>query len=284
LEAVSESLKVPITVEELAPVTPDEVARQITSPLIRRRVVQAMVLTAMVDGEATDDEVSVVRKFTEALGVDPDYARSLRQVAGRQMIRLRIDFLRRGPIPGQLMKAWDEAGAGGVWKVLAPFTGHTDHDMAWRYKHLGLLPRHTLGHVFWEHMTRNRFAFPGEPDGLGEAFVRHDLVHTLAGYGTDPLGELCVASFTAANSGEHGTFVRDPFFYLFSSIVVYHMGMKIRPLFPPYEGFFDSRAVVHAFERGNTTARDLMDDSWDYWSDMEKPIDDVSAAYQVPPL
>lgn len=70
------------------------------------------------------------------------------------------------------------------------------------------------------------------------------LGHVLAGYGTDPQGEIQQAAFQAG-------FVRDNgFMFLLFGILQFHVGMRITPIAKSYEGLFDVPRVLEALRRG----------------------------------
>jgi hypothetical protein len=95
LELIAELHGTTVDVDALERVEPSDVARAITEPHQRKRLVQLALIAAMVEGDVT---------------------------------------------PGE------------------------DAEVAWKYKSLGLLPQDTLGRLFWEHSTRNRFGFPGKKE------------------------------------------------------------------------------------------------------------------------
>jgi ubiquinone biosynthesis protein Coq4 len=107
--------------------------------------------------------------------------------------------------------------------------------------------------------------------------VFHDLGHVLAGYGTDPEGEIQQAAFQSG-------FVRnDGFAFLFFGIVQFHLGVKLTPIADPEVGFFDVDKVMTALARGAACKIDLSD-QWDFWPYMARPLDEVRAALGIPPL
>src|SRR5690349_18401436 len=63
IEAAGRAMGIEIDASALEPIEPDVVARAIEDPLWRERLVQALVVTALIDGEATKDEVAVVDRF-----------------------------------------------------------------------------------------------------------------------------------------------------------------------------------------------------------------------------
>lgn len=121
LAAVARALDVEVDVDALAPSTPEEAASVITDPVHRERLVQAQIVTALIDGEASEEELRVVRAFAEALGVDEPRLDNLRQLLGGHLRWLQFDLLRRSPMVRDVVDyQWKRAGLAGVWKTVAP--------------------------------------------------------------------------------------------------------------------------------------------------------------------
>lgn len=281
VSAAAEALGEPdLDLEALAPIGAEEVAVAVDDALARTRLVQAMIVCALVDGEASREEAALIARFASTLGVDDRRVANLHDIAEGHLLRVQIDVLRRFPVMRQMVRqALAEKGARWLFRSFRILQGWThDAELAWRYKKLGLMPAGTLGRAFWESMTRWGLPFPGEPHGLNEYIAHHDLTHVLAGYGVEPGQEILVAAFTAGMRRE------DPFALVFATTLSFHLGIRIQPIAPGSRGNFHPREVVHALERGLATQRDLSDGTWDYWSVMDRPIDELRAEYGIPPL
>jgi ubiquinone biosynthesis protein Coq4 len=174
-------------------------------------------------------------------------------------------------------RAYKEEGFAGIRKMLAPFTGSEDAEVAWKYKSLGLLPEGTFGRTYWEHCTRRRFSFPGEKGGIPERVVFHDFGHVLSGYDTNPEGEIQQGAFQAG-------FVRtDGFAYLLFAIIQFHLGVKITPVAEGETGLFDVAKVLRAAQRGAACKVDLSD-RWDPFAVADAPLEQLRAEYGIPAL
>lgn len=278
LEAAADAIGAAADVGALGAIEPEELAAAFLDPLHRTRVVQAMMITALIDGEASRDEVAVIEQFAKALDVDEPRIRNLHHVIDGQIVRLRFDFLRRVPLPRKLVAdMWNEEGLRGIWKVIrmATQSGRGEPELAWRYKQIGLLPEGTLGRAWWTHMTERKFAFPGEPGGLLEKQCHHDLTHVLTGYDTDAPGETQLACFYA------GYYREDPFAMVFMVLVMFHLGVRLVPVITsPGTMQFNPRKALRALERGAGCTRDLTD-GWNYWDDLPLPIDEVRRKYGI---
>ncbi len=276
IEVIAELHGTRVDVGSLRPIAAEEVARVITEPQRRKRVVQLAVIAAMVEGDVTSAEAAAVRTLARALEVDDSSLKVLEDIAGEHRLLTRFDVMRR--IMGSVgSRAYEEEGFAGVRKMLAPFTGGEDPEVAWKYKSLGLLSEGTLGRAFWEHSTRNRFGFPGEKGGIPERMVYHDFGHVLAGYDTTPEGEIQQGAFQAG-------FVRqDGFAFLMFAVIQFHLGVKVTPVADARTGLFDVAKVLRAAQRGAACRVDLSD-RWDPFPVADLPLERVRADYGIPPL
>ncbi|NCG17409.1 MAG: hypothetical protein GWP91_00125 [Rhodobacterales bacterium] len=234
----------------------------------------------LMDGQVVDAEIRAVAALADGLGVVDPRLSNLRQIRRRHLRLLQLDLLRRSPMGDWAWDALDKGGLRGLWRYSGQPRGWAaDTDEAWRFKSLGLLPQGTLGRAYWTHMTRRRFPFPGEPGGLPAEIVRHDLVHVLAGHDTDVAGECQNASFIAG-------FLRDdPFSYLFMVAVHCHLDIEVFPNDPSKASMaFDPAFAIPALQRGLAVARDLYDLDWDYWVDLQRPIEEVRTDYAIEPF
>lgn len=277
LRAAARALGVDTAPEAIAAVEPAALANAIADPTWRERALQALVVMALIDGEATADEAALIDRYAAALGVSDPRVKNLHQLVDGHLTRLRVDFFRRMPLPKKMLgQAWEAGGLPGVWKYLRANVGHgpVEPDVAWRYKKLGLLPEGTLGREFWKHMTERGFAFPGEPGGLPELAVHHDFTHVLTGYDTDPSGETQIAAFYA------GYFREDPFAFLFMTLLMFHVGVHLAPndAIVASKGHWDPAKIVLAIRRGAHVTVD-MTAGWTPWDVVAKPLDEVRREY-----
>ena len=149
-----------------------------------------------------------------------------------------------------------------------------DPALAKRYRAWEKLPEGTLGRALIDFYNNNGFSVPGERNGFPETGLYHDFCHVLGGYGTDPEGEVQVASFSAGFTRER------PFYTMLFAVLTFSAGVNMRP---SAEGFTTvgvlgkpgmAERVFAALERGSKVNTDLSD-KWDYWSCIELPVDEV---------
>lgn len=256
--------------------SPEAAAAALASPVARERAVQAAIFVSMIDGRAADEEVREVERYAAALGVTDPRIHNLRQLARGQVKRMWIDLARRSFARPVFERALRERGLGGLWEIAAPMVGlGKDPELARRFIALGELPEGTLGHAYFRFIVDNDLGFPGEGPVAADG-VWHDLTHVLAGYGTDPRGEISVVSFVAGYRRE------DPFFWLFTITLQFHLGIKVSPYSPGEIGRVDPEDVLRALRRGMAVTRDLSD-GWDYFPELARPLEDVRRDLGVPP-
>jgi hypothetical protein len=256
--------------------TAAETAAAIEDPHRRKRLLQLATVMTMIDGQVQRGPAMRVVGLARALGVDEEAVGTLAKLAARHETMARVDLLRR--VMGRFIgEAWREERWSGVGRVLAPFSGSEDAATAARYHALSALPAGSFGRVFWEHNSSRGFAFPGERGGIPERMLFHDLGHVLAGYDTDPRGEIQQAAF------QSGYVRKDGFAFLFFGIVQFHLGVKITPIAAPELGYFDVDRVMTALARGACCRVDLSD-HWDFWPWLSRPLDEVRADLRIPPL
>ena len=268
IRAAARALDVEVDLADVEPITEAELALAFPSPERRLVVVQAMILTALMDGDVSGQEVELVGRYARALGVDDPRVANLRQVEEGRLRVLWLDLARRSFARPIFEETLRDKGLGGVWKIVGPMLGLArDPELTRRYNDLGRLPDGTLGRAYWSFIVDNELGFPGEGI-VAEDGIWHDLTHVLAGYGTEPDGEVSVVSFIAGYRRD------DPFFWLFTIALQFHLGIKVSPYSPGLRGHFDPDRVAKAFARGRAVRRDLSR-AWDFWADMPRPLEDV---------
>lgn len=267
-----------VDVDALTPLGPDELRDAALEPRDAERVVQAAILVALMDGKVEPAEVHAVRELARAAGVDEPRVRSLALVAQGHTRLMWLDLARRSFAREVFEKALAGEGLRGIWKIVGPMIGRaTDWELSARYAALGELPPDTLGYAYFKYIVDNGFGFPGEPGAVPESGLWHDIAHVLGGYGTTPREELQVVSFIAGFSRQ------DPFFWLFTITLQFHLGIKMSPYSAPETGLFDPAESLRAFERGAAMSVDLSEGTWDPSPHFARPLEDVRRELNVLP-
>ena len=269
-------------IDSLAPIAPGELAAAFADPLLARQFVQGMTVVSLAEGPPTEAQSLLMTRFAQALGVDEPGVKVLRELAEHHMVLFRLDFLRRSHLADAARNAIHDQGFVATAKAIAAFRGmREDRAQAARYTALGELPADTLGHAFWRHYREHGFAFPGERLGFPEAGAYHDFTHVLAGYGTDPAGEVQVGAFTA------GYKKHNPIFVILFVTLTFSAGINMTPLDQPLvRGIFATEGLGDKFfaavERGSKVRLDLSD-RWDHWAWVAKPLEEARAELGIEP-
>lgn len=239
------------------------------SPTDRERVVQCMLLMALMDGRGSRSEAALIERFARALEVTEQRIANLRQLAEGRLARMRFDLTRRGYASDELRRAANEDGLRGIYETFGPILGlGADPALARRYIALGELPAESLGRAYFEFILANDLRFPGERSGVAERGLWHDMTHVLGGYPTTPLGESCIVAFIAGYRRD------DPFFWLFTIALQFQVGLKISPFSPGVVDAIDPAAFVRHHARGAKVTRDLSV-GWDIHADLARPLDEL---------
>jgi hypothetical protein len=272
VEGVARIHGVDLDADAVPAVSPEEVARVVVDPHRRKRVVQLAIVTALVEGAPSPATEGAVQELALALDLDEAGLEVLYEVAHGRALMARIDMFRRFTrfIRGT-------KGFPGILNFALPMlgVGRGDKKLAASYRALAGCAPGTLGRAVYDHFIENKFKFPGEPGGIPLIF--HDVGHVLAGYSTDPQGEIQQAAFQA------GFARRDGFTFLLFGILQFHVGMRITPIAKGYQGFFDVPLVLTALHRGAACKVDFSE-GYDVFADKDRPLEDVRAELGIPPL
>jgi hypothetical protein len=254
---------------------PEALAAALPPPL-RERALQSAMLATLMDEVVSPDEDLRVQALARAFALDEPRLRALHHVAHQRQALAFLDLARRSFARDAFEDALARGGPGKLWKIVGPLVGLAgDPELAQRYIGLGALPAGSLGRAYVEFVTRNRLSFPGEHRAVPEAGVWHDLTHVLAGYGTSDEEEILVVSFIAGYRRD------DPFFWLFTIVLQYHLGIRVSPYSPRKTGLFRPRAAQAAYERGTHVTIDL--ERWDPWPHFHRPLAELRREFGVPP-
>ncbi len=189
---------------------PGLTAPELASALARRelqfraRVVQIMVLCALVRHPIPDDVADNVEEFARELGVEEGMVEVAREFAAGSLGLAAYDFTRNG-----YEGTWHEeesAAALHSSRVLHDAWEFSVHDpaLAARWAALETLPADAIGRKVWELYQARGFTFPGTPGSAPPLLAQHDWVHVLADYGTTVESEVEVFGLIArANDDMH---------------------------------------------------------------------------------
>ena len=272
IEGVARVHDMELDADWLAPISLEDVARVVVDPHRRKRAVQLAIVMALVEGPPSNETEAAVRALAAALGLDEEGLEVLYEVTHGRALLARIDMVRR---VGRFVR--NAKGFPGILRTALPILGlgGADESLYDRYRSLERCAKGTLGGAVYDHFVDNQFKFPGEVGGIPLVF--HDLGHVLAGYATDPQGEIQQAAFQA------GYARRDGFSFLLFGILQFHVGLRITPVAKGYHGLFDVPRVLEALRRGALCKVDLSED-FDIFANKDRPLEEVRRELGIPPL
>ena len=265
---------------DLAPCPPDALARAMSGDeQDGMQAVRMVAVMSLVDGRIDEDKIALVQEYASALDVHESYLPVLAEAAAGEVAAASVCMMRKNAetFPGLDLQGFDA-------DRIAPFLpyrdGRADPGLAARYEALGKLGSDTFGHAFWDHFKRNRFAFPGDPNGLAEAFTtRHDTSHVLSGYSTSSAGELLVSTFIGAMHPDHPMAAE-----VLPALFSYHLGIAMNDIASVRSEAFEPQSFWTAWDRGAATSVDVFDPAWDFWTAIETPLEELRRVHNVLPV
>ena len=265
---------------DLAPCPPDALARAMSGDeQDGMQAVRMLAVMSLVDGRIDQDKIALVQEYASALNVHESYLLVLAEATAGEIAAATACMMRKNAetFPGLDLHGFDA-------DLVAPFLpyrdGRADPGLVERYEALGELGPGTFGHAFWEHFKSNRFAFPGDPNGLAEGFTtRHDTSHVLSGYTTSPQGELLVSTFIGAMHPDHPMSAE-----VLPALFSYHLGVAMNDIAQVERDAFEPQKFWTAWDRGAATSVDVFDPAWDFWAAAQSPLEELRRAHNVVPV
>lgn len=275
LAGIQRFFRTAFDIDALAGIGPDVLAREMTDEQIRRQLIDVMVAFSLIDGEVDPAEAALVREYASALEVDDNAVCNIEQLARREVFGLRIDALRRFWAIDELRDRVHDYGLGGVLQFVKANVGRLeDPKLAALFATLRDLPSGTLGREYVRLLDSNAWPLPGEQGALSDVIVFHDMTHVLSGYGTDPVGEIEAACFSAGYSN------KEPFTFVLFVLLQFHAGVRMTPGTEAVTGQFDVERALAAIERGSSMTVDLTE-GWDYWKVVDVPVAELRRRYGI---
>lgn len=274
----------PIERADRQPLTPDELADAIPDPTARRQFMHVLVLFELLMHPLPPEQEALTEAYGRAVGVDPPLLHSTRALVRKRYALAYLDLARHSWYVKQTVI---DGAHGQLYERIRSelaYLGVGDRAIAAKWRALGALPDGSWGRAVDDFYDRNGFPRPGEKHGIYELGAMHDWVHVLTGYGTDPVGEIKVFGFIAANMVDPDGFTMLAVTLgLFQTGTITHMHGKrvenatIDALDEPgaAEGF--AAAVVH----GMRCRCDVMGDV-DVFAMAARPLVEVRADFGLP--
>jgi hypothetical protein len=270
-------------IDELAPITPDELSDAITDHELRVRALHGMVTLEIVADPVSPVVHDQVAAFAQALDVDEAMLDVAGDYAKQAMTQASQDFLRSSYIAEYYSKH-QAPGAKRGDAVASPLD-HTGLDpmLAAKWQALEDCPVGSHGRMVWEFYEMRGFAFPGTEGAVDPLLAQHDWVHCLADYGTSATGEIEVFTFL-------GSAIPDPKGFSYCVII---LGLFETGYVPMVPGVATARPghlsepggatrFADALRRGLALNLDVMG-GVDWFDYADIPIADVRATLGVLP-
>jgi hypothetical protein len=233
-------------------------------PLAEHAVV-ALLVAALLDRgdgprEALLAALDQVAAFTDAADADRTWVRIARLAASGWGTLATARLATRVPDGRYLLqRTWQREGVLGLVRTLGSPFGLTpgQAERAARFRAMWSLPEDSVGHTFVRRLSDVGIPLPGEPGGLQEGALHHDLMHVLTGYSTEPEGE-CRLAGLYAGFGYAGWPA-----WIVVTLLTFELGLRVGPTFtPPTVGAFDPEAVWAAALRARDARFHPLDADW----------------------
>jgi hypothetical protein len=162
--------------------------------VFRERMVQFMLLCALVLNPLPEDVVARVESYARELNVSDSMLRIAQDYSRGSLGLALVDFQRSG-----YMETWDPAQAGALhtsgaldeaWQQCS-----LDPELARRWEQLRDLPDGSFGRAVANFYDARGFEFPGRPGSAPPLLAQHDWMHVLGHYGSTVEAELEVFAF-----------------------------------------------------------------------------------------
>jgi hypothetical protein len=290
MEATLESMTgFVVPVEHVPRLTPEQFARAVAhrDELWRQRMLQFMLVCALVLSPLPESVVDSIEAYANELGVSNDMLRVAQDYSHGSLGLALIDFERSG-----YMSGWDPTRAAvlhtsgaldDAWQTVV-----ADDALARDWEALRDLPEGTLGRAVVKFYDARGFTFPGRPGSAPPLLAQHDWVHVLADYGSTVECELEVFTFISrANDDprafsllamviglfETGYLARGAGLFEYDRGHLSHEGMAVRMADAMRRG---ARVALH-----NVNGIDLLER--DYFFDAHRPLDELRAELGIEP-
>jgi hypothetical protein len=282
-----------VSLDERSPIGPQELAAGLARRNLgfRTRVVQMMLLCALVRHPLPADVAESVAAFARELGVEEGMVKVAQDFAAGSLGLAAVDFERNG-----YTRAMNAEAATVAMHETRPLESAwefsvNDPALGVQWAALESLPPDTIGRKVWEMYEARGFSYPGTPDSAPPLLCQHDWVHVLADYGTTVESEVEVFGLIArANDDMHA------FSLLAMVISLFETGYLATGagLFQSSAGHFSANEgmadrLSDAMLRGalchdNETGSDSIDFlTIDWLSLADRPVEELRARFSLVP-
>ena len=241
----------------------------ITQRRQRQQVMQLLTLLAFLEPQLETQKVVVLQRLAVELGIEAEVVRDLEQVCRGHVLKAFGDLYRR-----TFHDLNNDGVVKGYSRFILPMLGiGIDHVHQSSYEALQNASPGSLGEALHHYYEHNGFPYPGSRRGLPYDYVAtHDVHHVIGGYATDPDGELQVLAFSMGLFPDHALLIAIP------PLMQFQMGIAdplAGSVAPTLKDQLRAPAFATALERGSAVIGPIRDMHWNFWTWIERPLDDV---------
>jgi len=259
----------------VAPLAPSDVAGAIGGTDAVRRFHYLLVLLELCRHPLTEAQDASVRAYAEALALDSIGLEFCRDLVARGVEAARADHDR---FEENLREVQREPQL----RDRVPHDDLTDPELVERLMAFERLPEDTLGHALTRFYAEFGLDVPGaSASTLNYLFVAHDMNHVIAGYEPVAAGELALGAFQMGMNDSEVSWI-----LCLTNLAIHEAGViQLGDIAPKHETL--SRPGVadmfgRAMARGVATTGDFA--AADHLAMADRPLEEVRAAFGVPPL
>jgi hypothetical protein len=239
---------------------------------------QLLICLSCFREELAEDDLRTLTLLNRKLKLKSPWVQTLALGRSGKTTRASLSIGRRSPDARALMQiVWREEGLLGLLRAMRNSSGKgpANHRVAAKYQSLDSMPAGTLGNAFFRHMKERKLALPGEPGGIIEQGLQHDMMHVVTGFDTDPKGESRLAAYYFGALTRHPIKGADPFALIMVALMTFQLGYKIGPAFVGAEhGAVDPAELFSIYELGQKVSFNVLTE-WKIADDFAVPLAQV---------
>ncbi|MFM9041102.1 MAG: hypothetical protein ACKOHJ_02410, partial [Vulcanococcus sp.] len=235
----------------------------------RQETMQLFTLLAFLEPELETQKVALLKQLAEELQIEPAVMADLEEVCRGHVLKAFGDLYRR-----TFRELNHDSTLQGYARFILPMLGlGIDQRHQERYAALEFSAPGSLGHALHHYYEQNSFPYPGSRQGLPYDYVAtHDVHHVIGGYATDPDGELQVLAFSMGLFPDHALLIAIP------ALLQFQMGIAdplAGSVAPKLKDQLQAPAFASALQRGSEVIGPIRDLHWDFWTWIDRPLEDV---------
>lgn len=275
--------------DSVSTTTPAQLKAACVDANIALRVLEVISIATFIEGLRDENDEIIPQKidaaklkhaleYANALSIDNDFIELMQLLIDDKVEEFKQKYTRlnfESVFHVKYDKVDDTAA------IAFPYKDSPDKALLERYHSLQTYPEGSLGKAFWQLYTSKEFKFPGDPEGLVEAFAApHDSLHILAGYNTKFSGEILVSTCTATM---HDVFPVSG--HVFIVAANWNLGfISTVAINLKAVGCLVIERFWEAYACGAAMKVNTFDPSWDFWAAADKNLDDLRLEYGIPPF